>query len=95
MIDKLRQVPPSTWIVLTIMAGITALAWHAFSQDPDDGDWTRPAEVQPPTMAPYPCTPCVSTISRPMDVGVAFRSRAYADDLTSAGFSFIGGIDVG
>lgn len=93
MIDKLRQVPPGAWIILALAGGIGALAFHAFSRDPDDGAWTKPSGAQPPERAPFSAVPCQPAPSRPMDVGVAFRSRAYADDLLSADFSFIGGID--
>lgn len=92
MIGRLKEVPPAAWIGAAVLLGALALAYHRYAQDPDDADWTTPAEMQPPPRAPYSCTPCTSA-SRPMDTGVAFRARAYADDLGSAEFSIIGGID--
>jgi hypothetical protein len=95
MIEKLRAVPPMAWVGFAILGGMAAIAYHQFSQNPDDGAWTIPSGQQPPPMAPYSCVPCQPSPNRPMDPGPAFRSRAYADTLTKADFSFIGGIDVG
>lgn len=89
-LDDLRDIPAWWWIAGAALAGTIVLAWHRYCTDHTDTDWTTPSEIQPPTRAPYSCTPCLAKPARPMDVSAGFRSRSYPGNLVDAEFSIIG-----
>ncbi len=94
----LKQVPPWAWVVLTAVAGLSALAYHRWARDDDDQDWTTAKETQAPVVANFPQAPAMhGTCSTKgcrhdgsLAVHGAFRARAYPGSLAAADFSIIG-----
>lgn len=92
MIAKLKQIPPTGWIALTALAGVVFLAWHKYSQDDIDTDWTSPKELQAPMVAAFQPVPGMHGEGRQMGCSSGFRSRGYPGTLVDANFSIIGEI---
>lgn len=88
---NVREIPPVAWLGAAFLLGWAGLAWHRYSLDKDDRDWTTPSEIQPQVEGIYSPTPGPGT-GRPMDTSAGFRSRGYPDNLASAAFSIIGEI---
>lgn len=91
-LGQLKDVHPVAWLGLAVALGAFALAYHSYTKDEADTDWTTAKEEQPPMRAPYPDVPGNDHACRPMATCCGFRQRAYPASLVDASFSFIGEI---
>lgn len=89
IVNKLHRISPAGWFILACFAGLIFLCWFAFDSDPEDTAWTDPK--QPPQNVPLTMGPQTSMSGgRAVDVGAAFRGRAWPGSLTDSHSSIIG-----